>query len=73
MQDVDRRQHEPMDEEEIDFVVSFSSAFLEQADGNGHLFEVATEWSQERVMAYQQAFFIMNVAVNNPEIIGEQE
>ena len=66
MYEIDRMQYEPPSEEEIQAYVAFSSAFMEQADSDGTLFEVITQWEPERTMAYQKAFLMFNV-VTNPE------
>ena len=66
---VDRTMYEPPQQDEIDAYVGFSTAFMEQADAEGELFEVITQWEPARIVAYQQAFFTMNV-VHNPEAFG---
>jgi len=72
MYDIDRAQHEPPHEEEIEAYVAFSSAFMEQADLDGNLFDVITNWTPERIMAYQKAFFMLNV-VTNPQYFGFED
>jgi hypothetical protein len=72
MYEIDRMQHEPPSEEEIQAYVSFSSAFIDQAESDGTLFDAITKWAPERVVAYQNAFLMFN-AVTNPEAFGFEE
>lgn len=72
MQDLDRTPHEPPSEEEINALVEFSAAFIDQADCDGNLFDAITNWSPERTVVYQQAFLMFN-AISNPEAFGFQE
>lgn len=69
---VDRQQHEPLDEEEIDALVAFSSAVIENLDLNDTLFESITEWSGFRMRAYQQAFLHLNIMAD-PDSFGFYE
>jgi hypothetical protein len=72
MQDLDRTQHEPPPEEEIQALVEFSAAFIDQVDCDGNLFDAITTWRPERTVMYQQAFLMFN-AVSNPEAFGFNE
>lgn len=72
MKEVDRSLHEPPPEEAIDALADFSSAFIEQIDADGCLFEVITQWAPDRIYAYQQAFFMLNV-VHNPEAFSDED
>jgi hypothetical protein len=72
MQEIDRSMHEPPSEEAIEALADFSAAFIEQVDADGCLFDAITRWSPDRVYAYQQAFFMLNVA-QNPEAFGFED
>ena len=61
---MDSQQFEPPSEEEIDAYVSFSAAVIHNIDLNGSLFEAITEWSQVRMLTYQQAFLTLNMATD---------
>ena len=72
MYDEDDMHDEPMDDQEIEDYVSFSSAFMEQADSDKVLFDVITGWSKERIVNYQRAFLMFN-AVANPQAFGLED
>lgn len=71
MQEENRERNALYTEEEIESFVSFSSAFIEQAEIDGTLFEVITQWPAERTVMYQQAFLMFNAATH-PEAFGIQ-
>jgi len=50
-------------EEAIDFLCGFASAVINHADEDNVLFEMITEWSPERQVAYQQAIFLYNISL----------
>lgn len=52
-----------MPEEAIDFICGFASAVISHADEDNVLFEMITEWSPERQVAYQQAIFLYNISM----------
>jgi len=72
MYDEDDMHDEPMDAQEIEEYLSFSSAFIEQADSDNVLFDVITSWSKERIVNYQRAFLMFN-AVANPQAFGLED
>jgi hypothetical protein len=53
---------EPMTDEEIDSLAEFSVAVIEQAEDDNLLFEMITQWPKEKVIAYEQAFLMYNIA-----------
>lgn len=58
----DRHQYDPMPEHEIDDYVRFSVAVMEQAEQDNVLFDLLTEWDDERIVGYEKAYFMWNVA-----------
>jgi len=69
---IDRQQFEPPDEEEIEAYAAFSTAVMENIELNCSLFDAITNWSKERMIAYQQAFVMINAAID-PDSFGIED
>jgi len=68
---------EPLDEhltdEEIDDLTDFSVAVMEQAEEDNLLFEMITQWPKEKVIAYEQAFLMFNIAHKMHEMFKKKD
>jgi hypothetical protein len=72
MQYIDRSQHEPRSEQEIDAIAAFTNEFIEGLDLNDSLFDAITNWSPERIIACQQAIFMLHATLD-PESCGFED
>lgn len=66
---IDRDQYEPPAEEIVNFLAEFSTDVIDQAEADGLLYEMITEWSQEKIIAYQKSLVMAQMAYEVREAI----